>query len=474
MKTYNWIVLGILLFFGSTIVVKAQDVHIIVPAQNIFNHTEFTTVQTVMNTQGQSYWQTRFFFFIIDPTIRSISGSNFIHTTGSGTSLPTSVLHWRLATIGGQQPQGGAWPGYKSFTPINQTWYQPSSFFSSYNPGNIDFTFKIPSDEFATNAYHSGEYSIQVTHNYGNYFSPNSFNTILSIPKAISWITGNNTSYKEISSLNEFRTATTQVVWNLGTFDLGNTVNFNLFAKSASSNIHFISSKGVQETRDISLLNLGGNNPKINTLPLSSAEKNFTLGNYFTVENGNRNNFQLEISLSQADFKTHFFQAGTYKFQVNLNAKNTDNSTFSQQNVDYTLKVQTLSEITIPNMGNEVNFEFSTAAQYQNGQTKLIPNQLRISNNETYELYVKTDASFFKKEGIQSDVPASILQIGVDGGSPEVALSTTPKKIVNDGTPVLDKNLNMKYTIPAEAAQTLVAKEKSTYSINVIYSFTAL
>src|SRR5690606_34748387 len=182
---------------------------------------------------------------------------------------------------------------------------------------------------------------------------------------------------------------------------------------------------------------------------------------------------QIILSLSQADFKTYFYEAGTYKFQLNLNAKSTDNTTAAQQNVDFTLNVLPLSEITIPSSGSAVNFEFNTVAHYQNGQTRIIPNQLRLSNNETYELYVKTDAAFFKRSGIQSDVPSSILQVGVDGGSQQVALSTTPNKILANGSPALDKNLNIKYTIPANAARALAAKEKSTYSRNVIYSFTA-
>ncbi|MDN6289720.1 MAG: hypothetical protein L0J63_05445 [Tetragenococcus koreensis] len=478
MKTYNWIVLGALLLLSNSFVVKAQDVNIMIPVQNIFNHAEFTSVQTVMNTQGSSHWRAG----AINPTIRSTSGNNFIHTSSPGFSLPTSVLLWRLASIGGQLPRyhwGDKWPGYKWLTTSNQTWYHPT-IYSTYTPGNIDFSFKIPSNAFTNHAYHAGDYSIQITHNYGVNgfytieFSPDSFYAILSIPKAISWLTGNNTAYTEISSLNTYRTAPSEVLWDIGTFDLGNTVDFNLFAKTASSNIQFTSNNGVQETRNISLLKLGGNHPKISTLPLSSVDKNFISGNSFTVENGNRNGFQLNLSLSKADFKNYFFQAGTYKFQVNLNAKSTDNSVAAHHNVNYTLKVLPLSEITIPNLGNEVNFEFNTAAQYQNGLTKIIPNQLKLSNNEAYELYVKSDVPFFKRTGIQSTVPASILQVGVDGGSQQVALSTTPQKILSNGAPVLDKDLNMKYTIPSNAAQTLVAKEKITYSINVIYSFTAL
>ena len=38
----------------------------------------------------------------------------------------------------------------------------------------------------------------------------------------------------------------------------------------------------------------------------------------------------------------------------------------------------------------------------------------------------------------------------------------------------IDKNLNLNYSISAISAQSLIPKEKKSYSINVIYSFTAL
>src|SRR5699024_10714475 len=117
-------------------------------------------------------------------------------------------------------------------------------------------------------------------------------------------------------------------------------------------------------------------------------------------------------------------------------------------------------------------FDFRTAEHYHHGQSKVIPHQIRLSNNENFELYVKSDTEFFKKEGISSDIRSNILQIGV--GSAEVPLSVTPQKIISNGAPVLDHELDMKYTISAESAQSLIDKEKTTYSIDVIYSFTAL
>ncbi|WP_026451269.1 hypothetical protein [Aequorivita capsosiphonis] len=471
MKIYKLIILGILLFFGTLMTVEAQDVNIVVPAHNIFNRAEFVTIQTVMNAQRNKKWDNH-----NDPAIWAINSQNFSHTTLSGVLLTNSVLNWQFDSIGGEdsplQGKDGL-PGFQSFTTSPQAWYYPHPS-GRYKQGNITFKFKMLAEAFLNNAFVAGNYSLVVTHNYDNDFTPNSFNLLISIPQTISWLTASNVSYKEINSLEQFRVAPPSVSKELGVFALGNTVNFKLFAKSASSNIQFTSSKGVQGTRNISMFNLGGNNAKIATLPLTASWKDFTQGNSFHVENGNRNEFELNLSVSQSDFKNQFFEAGTYKFQINLNAKSTDNTTASQQNIDFTLKVLPLSEITIPTSGSAVNFEFNTIAHYQNGQSKLIPNQLRISNNETYELYVKTDVPFFRKSGVQSDVASSILQVGVEGESPNVSLSPTSQKIIANGTPILDKNLNIKYTISPIAAQSLVAKEKDTYSINVIYSFTAL
>ncbi|MCG2417940.1 hypothetical protein K8089_02820 [Aequorivita sp. F47161] len=471
MKIYNWFILGILIFFGASQAVNAQDVNIVVPELNIFNRSEFLTIQNVMYAQRNTKWQKH-----NDPTMWALSSQNFSHTTHSGVFLPNAVLHWQFNSIGGEdaplQGKDGL-PGFQHFTTSPQAWYFPHPS-GRYNQGNITFKFKMPADVFLNNTLVAGNYSLAIGQNYDDDFTPASFNVVISVPKAIWWLTANNSVYRQINSLNQYRSGGPQVQASLGDFVIGNTVDFKLFGKSASSTIQFTSSKGVEGTRNVSIINLGGNSPKINTLPLSETWKDFTPSDNFNVESGNRNEFRLKASVSKSDFNTHFFEAGTYKFQINLNAKSTDNSTGAQQNIDFTVNVVPLSEITIPTSGSSVNFNFNTIEQYQNGQTQTIANQLLISNNETYELNVKTDVPFFRKSGVQSDIPSSILEVGVEGGSQNVALSTTSQKIINNGTPVLDKNLNIKYTISALAAQSLVAKEKSTYSINVIYSFTAL
>lgn len=463
-------------------VVRAQDVNITIPASNIFNRAELNTLKNVLNTGGSTNWRIGLLLGPVWPEIISTSGNNFTHTSLSSTSLPTEILLWQLNSIGGSPApfrSGDTWPiPYKSFTNSSQTWYQPRSTTGGYAAGNVVFNFKIPADKFSSNAFKAGNYSMNIGHNYWPGllyiidFTPGSFKTILTVPAAIEWMTTQPTKLITISSLSNYRTTATYVLGNLGTATIGNTVNYNLHAKSASSLIQFTSSKGVTSNRSIGLLQLGSSDPKLQTKALTASYQNFNSSN-FIVEVGNRNTFILDLSISASNFKTYFFEAGTYTFQLNLDAKNIDNTISSFQNTDVTIQVNPLSEISIPLAGKSVDFNFNTVAKYQDGQSKTMYNQIKLSNNENFELYVKSDGNYFKKSGITSDINSNILEIGVEG-STSVSLSTTPQKIISSGSPTLDQELNIKYNISPASATTLIGKEKTNYSIDVIYSFTAL
>ncbi len=455
---------------------KAQDVTIPVPVTNIFDRTEFSTVENVLYTD-KPQWE-RSGHTIINPTFNATSSAVFRHHVINGLTLPADVLQNRLKSIGGFEPpfhNQDIWPGFKIFTTSPQTWYEPGQ--GNHHKGNLDFTFKIPASQFVNNVFQAGNYAMEITHNYTGqfhgHFTPEIFNIVISVPSAISWLTNTPTKYIEISSLNEYRSTSVHLLGDLGAAEIANTVDFDLWAKASSSNIQFTSSKGVQGNRNISDIRLGSTDPKLTTKALSPSSQKYS-SNPFEVETGNRNNFTLQLSVSATDFKNYFFEAGTYTFQLNLDAKSTDNTVSALQNTDVTIEVPPLSEIVIPASGQTVNFNFNTGAHYKQGQSKVMPNQIKLSNNENFELYVKSGTSFFKKAGIQSDIESDILQIGVDGNPLQIPLSITPQKIILNETPVLDQKFDIKYTIPANSAQGLMSKEKTTYSIDVIYSFTAL
>ena len=461
-------------------VASAQDVYIEIPTSAIFNRSEYTTIGTIMNTQGHNSWRAS---PGKDPYIRSNSGDYFRHTSKPNTFLPTSVLHWRLASIGGSAPlfnRGDVWPDYKWFNSTYQTWYQPNSSSGRYNSGNIDFYFKIPQSQIANNAFYAGKYKIQLEQDYGRSFwyiiefSPENFSAYISIPENITWLSILDSKTYSVTSLNQFRSGSSQTLINLGPMQIGHTLDFNLYAKIDESEIQFKPLKGDIRKINISSLKLGSNHPKLVTMPITKIWKNFSPNSNFTVEAGNRSDFEFQISISNDDFKNYFFEAGTYNFQIQIDARGIIESKGSEKYIQVALVVPALSEISLPSGNTEINFTFNTMLQYNEGQSKTIPNQIRISNNENYELYVKSSTTHFNSNGIQSDLNASILEVGVEGYSQKASLSKTSKKLLSNGKPILDKNLNITYSISPEAAQSLITKEKKAYEINIIYSFTVL
>lgn len=469
-----------LFLLGGIAIVSAQDVYIQLPTYNLFNRSEYVRVESIMNTQGNKSWRA---LPGKNPHIRSVSGDYFKLESNENITLPTSILRWRLAKIGGEHPpyqSGDTWPGYKWFNSSYQTWYQPYSSAGRYSSGDIEFTFKIPPSEMANNAFYAGKYKIDVEQDYGRSgwyaieFSPEKFSVYIDISDEIEWLRRPEDKDFEITSLHQFRPTNPQVLINLGYVEIGHTIDFNFYAKANSREIKFKSRNGKDRRLDIGLIKLGSTNPKIGTLPLSSNWTNHSINGDFLVEPGNRTGFELQLAISNEDFKTHFFEAGKYIFELEMRAKGTKQSKKSEKDMDVTIIVPALSEINLPGGDAEVNFVFNNMVQYNEGQSKTVPNQIRVSNNENYELYVKSSTDYFKSNGLQTDLKSSILEIGVEGNSENVALSRRSQKIIKNGIPAIDESINITYTISPSAAKTLIPKEKKSYDISVIYSFTAL
>ncbi|HLU92615.1 MAG TPA: hypothetical protein VKZ54_00760 [Membranihabitans sp.] len=477
MKPYNRIGFGVILFI-ATLTTSIGQVRIDVPVTNILNGTELTVVKNILYTDTDK-WEPGG----TSPSIWSISGAYFTHTSLPGVSLPASILQWQLESIGGVPApfrSQDVLPGFQWFSTSPKNWYEPHSAAGHFIPGNVAFEFKISAEAFLSHSFVPGEYSLTVAQNYGSTspigsMSPDNVQIIIVIPTTITleWISNNTSRYHEVTSLNSYRSPG-NYQFSLGTTEITNSVDFTFWARAISSSIQFTSSSGATGSRSPSLIKLGSTNPKIITSSVSTIWKNYTPINPFTAVAGNRNTFELLFSISKDDFQEYFFEAGTYTLQMLYDARSTDHTSSASQNMDVTMEVHPLSEIIIPGSGQTVNFEFNSPQQYSQGQSKVVPGQIKLSNNEDFELYVKSGTNFFTKSGVQSDVASNILQIGIDGASANVPLNVVPQKIISNGNPVLDEELNIKYTIPAHQAQGLISKEKTTYSIDVIYSFTAL
>lgn len=473
-RTFKYLLIGSLALHKSA---ASQEVRIDLPLDNIVNRQEFIIEKPVMNTRGNTHWRAG----ALEPMVKSTSMNQFYHSQTASVFLPSEVLHWRLASIGGRTPPfngGGVWPGFKWFTTSYQTWFHPT-ILSTYPAGSVNFTFKIPTAQLISNRFLAGDYSMLVTQNYGPssfydvQFSPESFPVIISVPEGIVWLSENSSRFITIGSLAEYRNPAPETSLDLGLYEIAHTVPVQLWAKTEGRHYHFSSLKGWTQTRELPEIRLGSPTTSMSADALSPAWKNFSPGG-LEVQNGNRSAVGLKLSMSTADFRTHFFRAGSYQIYLNFVAKNNTGNLSEHRNTNLTLNVPALSEITIQPQQSVISFEYRTAEAYRQAQRKSAPRQIRISNNDLYELYVKTDGAYLKRNGVLSDMASSILQLGLEGNSSPISLSPTPQKLIENGIPVLDKDLSPVYTISAENAATFLGKEKDTYSIDVIFSFIAL
>ena len=106
-------------------------------------------------------------------------------------------------------------------------------------------------------------------------------------------------------------------------------------------------------------------------------------------------------------------------------------------------------------------------------------NHLLISNNKSYEVYVKSTAANFTLNGVPTSVPSSIVRVeNITGetGLTARSITTTPQAILSNASPALSRNLSIKYTIPASQTPALIGQQTGAvpYILNVIYSFTNL
>jgi len=110
-----------------------------------------------------------------------------------------------------------------------------------------------------------------------------------------------------------------------------------------------------------------------------------------------------------------------------------------------------------------------------NGVAVNIPNHLTISKTCAYDVYVKASSENLVN-GTYS-IPVSCISIGPGSGQAgisSVSLSSTAQKIITGASPCLDRNVDIKYSIPAEKIEQVLGHPAGTYSTTITYSCVAL
>ncbi|MBD8084651.1 peptidoglycan-binding protein LysM [Chryseobacterium caseinilyticum] len=157
------------------------------------------------------------------------------------------------------------------------------------------------------------------------------------------------------------------------------------------------------------------------------------------------------------------------------------------QNTTATTTVNiTLSDvISIDNgstaIGNNVDFVYTTAADYNSDQTVTKANSLKVTSTKNFNVKVKAGGSNFISGS--NSIPVNVLTIkaaasaGTMGGTKTaVVLSTVDQNLVTNAPLGSSLTLNLDYLIPASKSSSadILGKPAGTYTQTVTYTATAL
>ena len=132
-------------------------------------------------------------------------------------------------------------------------------------------------------------------------------------------------------------------------------------------------------------------------------------------------------------------------------------------------------------IGNTVDFNYATAADYNSDQTITKANSLKVTSTKNFNVKVKAGgANFMNGTNL---IPVNVLTIkaatasGTMGGTKSaVVLSATDQTLVTNAPLGSALTLNLDYTIPAvkSSSSDILGKPAGTYTQTVTYTATAL
>ena len=131
-------------------------------------------------------------------------------------------------------------------------------------------------------------------------------------------------------------------------------------------------------------------------------------------------------------------------------------------------------------IGGAVDFNYVTAADYNNDKTATVENSLKVTSTKNFNVNVKADGASFT-DGTNL-IPVNVLTIKAAAGGTmagtqnTIVLSTDDKLLIGNAPLGSALTLNLDYTIPAKESSSskILGKPAGTYTQTVTYTATAL
>lgn len=408
------------------------------------------------------------------PTISArASTSTFQNVTGGTQDIPLSLANLRLISIGNISLIG------RSNEIVLSTTYQAmASSLANLLSGAVNANVRLVT---SAHTWQAGTYRTNLELlapgllGIGNVISPASHIFNINVPAFIQPQTAQPVTQIRINQLSAFRsgessTSSTPVL-------LSSTVPYIPQMQTLNSNFSFSTQSEFNSLPITPVSNVNVNLTGQAAVPLSISSQILSAATGMTVPTNNNISLIYTYGVSADKLQEGFIQAGTYSVPITyLWSKTSDSypSTTLEAQLAGTLEIQIddLGEL-VTNQAN-VEMIFSTTGDYIQGIIKDIPSHLRISKTTPYNIYIRSSSANFSSGSNQ--IPLEVLQIGPmpgQNGVQSVTLSTTPQLLIEGADPVIDRLVNLRYTIPSSQTEKLIGRPSAIYSTDIIFSFIA-
>ncbi|WP_343538322.1 hypothetical protein [Sphingobacterium thalpophilum] len=457
-----------LLFMGSGLCAYCARAQIIVtlPQTNIQTRADYST--TINAGQYNSV-------LTVLPTFRVRAGAPSFNSTVN-TNFAASLVHIKLASIGALPLLSLSGNTEVALSTSNQNLYTALASIAS---GQVMANTRIAT---ASQTWTAGDYSNSLFFStqglLAGSISPTSFTLTISVPAFISPPSTIGSTTVLVNDLNFYRSA--NAVSGSKVIPVSTTVPYVPSLRTGSAQFSFNTSfpyinLPVVPVSAVSTTLNGV--ATANTVSLSTSDQPLTSASGIAVPTNNSHTVTHSYSISAAQLKNNFLQAGTYSTPLTYtwskpSSADPPNPVQAQASGSLNIVVSDLGEI-IANQQN-INLNFVTANDYKNGISVNSPAHLRVSKTTPYNLYVRATSNSFVSGA--NSIPLNVLRIGPMAGQTGIStitLSTTAQQLIQNANPVIDRNLDMQFSIPASETNKLLNKPSGSYVATIVYSFVA-
>lgn len=211
---------------------------------------------------------------------------------------------------------------------------------------------------------------------------------------------------------------------------------------------------------------------------LSASDQLLTVATGIPVVVTNKSVLSSTLSISGANLKSNFVQAGTYTVPVVYTLAKTASSfpaTLASQTMNSSVQVNVSNLMELIVQDPSVTLTVNTTANYQQGVTTTMLNHVKVSSTVPYNVTVKASSSVLSSSG-GVQIPVGVITLeGMTGqtGITPIVLSASPQTIITSANPTIDRLLNLQYRIPSAQTSNLLNKTAGSYNTTITYTIVA-